>query len=509
MNKEKKKTMDVSLSGLKIRDVVILGIVLVCLIVLVVKYQGGHVGTVVDSKQLNQTQDKIVLCKKTVESAFQSRADLLALSASLLPDKEIILIEDNCSVLQKIVSDVKWEDAFVVVSSGSYITASGRCDAMNIGPYYKAVAFEGEQIITDFVDYNMDGKKELVLMVPIKNEEKVQGLLCGVIEPAFFEEEVKHFAEDGIYYYIADIDGQVFGEYCVNQHEESNKVENLFEQMKLYGKDSNSITRLQYEMEKGKTGIVTLDVDGTKKCFAYAPMAGTEMYLFMTFNEAEVYEIGGIVDKSYDALLWYVIAVFAIFVGAVALLYVLGNRRAEARADELKQLAEIDALTSAYNKAATVKYIKQYIDAMEPDEYCAMFIVDVDNFKMINDTKGHAFGDLVLKELGNGIRSEFRVTDIIGRIGGDEFVVFLKNVDNNEQFMRMQGDKLVEFFHNLRPGEYVKTKVSGSIGGAILPTDAADYESLYKAADKALYLAKKRGKDQYALYQETLQEENE
>ena len=75
--------------------------------------------------------------------------------------------------------------------------------------------------------------------------------------------------------------------------------------------------------------------------------------------------------------------------------------------------------------------------------------------------------------------------------------------------MRMQGDKLVEFFHNLRPGEYVKTKVSGSIGGAILPTDAADFESLYKAADKALYLAKKRGKDQYALYQETLQEENE
>lgn len=507
MNKEKKKTMDGNPSGFKIRDVVILGIVLMCLIVLVVKYQGGYVGTIVDSKQLNQTQDKIVLCKKTVESAFQSRADMLTLSANLLPDKKDLLIEENCTVLQEIVSDDKWDEAFIVVTSGSYITSGGRYDAMNIGPYYKAIAFEGEQIISDFVDYNLDGEKELVLMVPITNDDAVQGLLCGVINSEFFREEVKRFAEKGIYYYITDIDGQVFGEYCANQKEESGKVSNLFEQMKLYGKDSNSITQLQNEMEKGKTGIVTIDVEGTKKCFAYAPMAGTEMYLFMTFDESEVYEIGGIVNKNYDALLWNVIIVFAIFVGAVVLLYMLGNRRVEEHTDELKQLAEIDALTSAYNKAATVKYIKQYMDAMEPGEYCAMFIVDVDNFKMINDTKGHAFGDLVLKELGNGIRSEFRVTDIIGRIGGDEFVVFLKNVDNNEQFMRMQGEKLVNFFHDLRPGEYVKTKVSGSIGGAIFPTDATDYESLYKAADKALYLAKKRGKDQYALYQETLQEE--
>lgn len=507
MNQETKKTTEGSnLFVFRIRDVVILGIALIGLIVLVVQYQGAHVGSIVDSKQLNQSQEKIVLCKKTLETAFESKAELLALSSSLLADKDHILSNENCRVLQTIVSDNGWKDSFVVVSSGSYITAEGKSGSVNIGSYYKAIALEGEQIVTDLLDYNWDGQDELVLMVPIMNsQDKVEGLLCGVIDSEFFEEEMRRFAENGIHYYITNIDGIVLGEYCLNPKNEPVEIENLFEQIKSYGKDSNFITNLQNEMEKGVTSILSLEAEGTKKCFAYAPMTGTGMYLFMTFNEDEVYEIGEIVWQSYDTLLLDVMAVFAIFVVAVAFLYMLDKRREKKQVDELKQLAEIDALTSAYNKAATVKYIKQHIEAMKPGEHCALFIVDVDNFKMINDTKGHAFGDLVLKELGNGIRTEFRVTDIIGRIGGDEFVVFLKNVDGNERFMRMQGEKLVKFFHNLRPGEYVKTKVSGSIGGAVYPTDAEDYQSLYEAADKALYLAKKRGKDQYALYQETLE----
>lgn len=507
MNRGRKKTTEGSnLSVFRIRDVVILGIALIGLIVLVVKYQGAHVGSIVDGKQLNQSQEKIVLCKKTIETAFESRAELLTMSSSLLPDKDNLLSSDNCRTLQVLVSDNKWKDSFIAVSSGSYITAAGQSDSMNIGPYYKATALDGEQIVTDLIDYNRDGQDELVLMVPIMNSEnKVEGLLCGVIDSEFFKDEMKRFAETGIHYYITNIDGIVLGEYCLNPKEDAAEVQNLFEQMMSYGKDSNFITNFQNQMEKGNAGIVSFEAEETKKSFVYAPMTGTGMYLFMTFDENEVYEIGRIVKESYRTLLLHVMVVFAIFVVGVAFLHMFDKRRAKKQVDELKQLAEIDALTSAYNKAATVKYIKQHIESMKPGEHCALFIVDVDNFKMINDTKGHAFGDLVLKELGNGIRTEFRVTDIIGRIGGDEFVVFLKNVDGSERFMRMQGEKLVKFFHNLRPGEYVKTKVSGSIGGAVFPTDAKDYQSLYEAADKALYLAKKRGKDQYALYQETLE----
>lgn len=506
MDKEKKKTMKASnLSGIKIREVVILGIILIGLVVLVVKYQGGRVTTIVDRRQLKQYQEKVELCNKTIELSFESKAEWLTLTASFLPDKGNPLSQSNCEVLQSMLANDRWKDCFIADVSGSCITAGRESKTMKIAPYYREIVWQGQTIVSDFMDYDEDGSKELLVMVPITDDKGVvSGVLCGVIDLEFYKNEMKKLAEGGIHYYLTDMNGNVFGEYCLSQKEE--KVTNLFEYMKSYGKDSNSITKLQNEMDKGKTGIVILEVKGTKNCFGYTPVSDTGMYLFMAFNEPEIYNTGKIVKKSYHSLLVNIMAVFVVFVSAVIRLYTLGNRRAEKHADELKQLAEIDALTSVYNKAATVKYIKQHLETLSSNEYCALFIIDVDNFKMINDTKGHAYGDLVLKELGNGIRSEFRVTDIIGRIGGDEFVVFLKHVENNERFMRMQGEKIVEFFQNLRPGEYVKTKVSASIGGAVFPTDATDYENLYKAADKALYLAKKRGKDQYALYEETKQE---
>ena len=126
-------------------------------------------------------------------------------------------------------------------------------------------------------------------------------------------------------------------------------------------------------------------------------------------------------------------------------------------------------------------------------------MVDVDNFKKINDTLGHAFGDEVLRNLGIRLKSMFRVTDIIGRIGGDEFLVFLKDVRDDES-IEHEGKKLEQFFHHFEVGEYVKYSVTASIGGAVFPRDANTFEDLYKAADSAVYVSKKHGKNQLSFY---------
>jgi diguanylate cyclase (GGDEF)-like protein len=112
---------------------------------------------------------------------------------------------------------------------------------------------------------------------------------------------------------------------------------------------------------------------------------------------------------------------------------------------------------------------------------------------------GHAFGDEVLKTLGSTIGSIFRVTDIIGRTGGDEFTVFLKFLKTDENTLK-EAEKLVQFFKDFTAGEYVKYSATASIGAAVYPTHGRDYETLYKAADQALYKAKKRGKNQLAFY---------
>ncbi len=105
----------------------------------------------------------------------------------------------------------------------------------------------------------------------------------------------------------------------------------------------------------------------------------------------------------------------------------------------------------------------------------------------------------MLSDLGKRISANFRVSDIIGRTGGDEFIIFLKALKDDSNTLR-EAQKLVNFFKNFQVGEYVKYSATASIGAAVFPADGADFDTLYKAADQALYKAKKRGKNQLAFY---------
>ena len=166
----------------------------------------------------------------------------------------------------------------------------------------------------------------------------------------------------------------------------------------------------------------------------------------------------------------------------------------------MEDKADTDLLTGLNNKLATERKIKDYM-AQNPKTQSMMFLLDIDNFKKINDTMGHAFGDEVLRSLGQQIGANFRATDIIGRIGGDEFMIFLKGIED-ETVIRKEAKKIENFFKGFQAGEYVKYAATASIGAAIFPHDGADFETLYKAADQGLYKAKKRGKNQLAFYKD-------
>ena len=173
---------------------------------------------------------------------------------------------------------------------------------------------------------------------------------------------------------------------------------------------------------------------------------------------------------------------------------------------ELQNKAETDLLTELLNKISTENKIKEYLEGEGRDKTSMMCVLDIDNFKKINDTMGHAFGDEVLATLGKRIRTEFRVTDIIGRTGGDEFIIFLKDLKDDAVIEREAG-RVGGFFKDFTVGTYTKYSPTASIGAAIYPRDGSDYESMYKAADTALYKAKKRGKNQLAFFSETTEED--
>lgn len=166
---------------------------------------------------------------------------------------------------------------------------------------------------------------------------------------------------------------------------------------------------------------------------------------------------------------------------------------------ELK--TKIDPLTNVYNKIATKELIEKSIHKREHERY-ALFIIDIDNFKGVNDHLGHQFGDSVLVDIASKISIHFRDSDIVGRVGGDEFVVFLCHV-TSLAIVHQKAQELTDAFRQTFTGEQQDYKISGSIGIALYPDHGTDFDTLYKFADTALYESKHVGKDCYTIFSET------
>jgi diguanylate cyclase (GGDEF)-like protein len=183
------------------------------------------------------------------------------------------------------------------------------------------------------------------------------------------------------------------------------------------------------------------------------------------------------------------------------LLYLLTSRT---KADEHRLRWEIakqrdtDELTKLLTKNAVERKIKRYME-LTPSKPAMMLVIDLDNFKHINDTFGHVYGDAVLRLMGECIRSNFREDDYKGRFGGDEFVVFLPGVDDKQQVVTYVNNLVGMMQARVRTPESANP-VHGSIGIALYPKHASTYEELFKKADEALYASKERGKDRYTFY---------
>ena len=128
-----------------------------------------------------------------------------------------------------------------------------------------------------------------------------------------------------------------------------------------------------------------------------------------------------------------------------------------------------------------------------------MFIIDIDNFKTVNDTFGHTIGDTVLQKISSCLKSNFRSQDIIGRAGGDEFVVFLKNVSSDDLIYE-KAELLRDALQNFSLSASETFPISISIGISLYPQNGCKYSELFTTADKALYSSKRNGKNRYTFY---------
>lgn len=161
----------------------------------------------------------------------------------------------------------------------------------------------------------------------------------------------------------------------------------------------------------------------------------------------------------------------------------------------IREKADYDAMTKLLNKGAMMREVDRLIRPEEDSPGGTFLMVDVDNFKTVNDTFGHPAGDQVLISVANILRETFGTSAQIGRLGGDEFGVFLPGEPLNKP-LKMQIDSLLSTVHQFRLPEIPKLSIAISVGGVY--KTCGDFETLYRAADTALYQAKKSGKNRAA-----------
>lgn len=174
---------------------------------------------------------------------------------------------------------------------------------------------------------------------------------------------------------------------------------------------------------------------------------------------------------------------------------------AKKRQIELQYKAERDFLTGLCNKSTTEMLISAQLATANAG---VLYIIDIDNFKTVNDRLGHLYGDAVLSELSESLRKIFRDCDIVGRIGGDEFLVYAQGLHSESMIVTTAQSICSAFLQTYANEKSEGYTVSSSIGIALFPKDGENFEALFKCADTALYTTKARGKNGYSFYDENL-----
>ncbi len=167
---------------------------------------------------------------------------------------------------------------------------------------------------------------------------------------------------------------------------------------------------------------------------------------------------------------------------------------------ELQKLAYYDPLTGLPNRALFRDRLTEELNRCQRyDGYCAVLFLDLDRFKLINDTMGHAAGDEVLVEVAQRIQKSLRSTDTFARMGGDEFTLLLPNISSTDAVAYV-AKNIIELLNAPLIVHGEEVRLGGSIGIAVYPSDGDNLETLTRHADTAMYEAKARGRGQYHFF---------
>ena len=406
-----------------------------------------------------------------------------------------LLSNGNMKLLASMTENTDFERTALIESDGTAHYDNGASKNVAQRRYFRE-AMKGQTTLSDPLDSSVDQETRVILGVPVRRNGRIIGVLGGSYNVTALSQMLfNDVFDDAGYSLIVTKEGEIIaydGEPSYYKITYGDNFFNFYKDRTLLSQ--NSLVNVKEDFLSGKDGLIKIRTDSNKKSdqyIAYTRLGMNDWMICYVIPVSDAQSSYSFI-KSYESIF---MAVFCILVLLLVFYIIHSNHK---KNQELLRSAQTDGLTGAFNKRTTESHINDILDHT-PQEKGAFIILDVDKFKEVNDHYGHAVGDTVLSELGQTLRAHFRENDIVGRIGGDEFVIYMRKTDSKEgTASRIQA--LLETVRGLSFEEMNGNHVTLSIGIAFAPEHGNNYMDLYKNADTALYETKQQGRDGYHLY---------
>lgn len=450
----------------------------------------------VDENVQNVIQKNTLQQKDHLELVLEKEYEFLESPAAYYGTTENLFSEDNLTLLSNLASSSSYHRLMLFSTDGHGCSSDGKETDVSSRDYFQKT-MDGQRVLSSPLESSVDSETLLVLTVPIYDDnQNIIGALGGSINVTELTTMLFEDLYSGSgYSFITDSEGTI-----VSIDSEHGTIQDNF-----FSVTSN----WTFHMAKDDFTIQDDFKSGYADCRQVSATAAQSQYISYQPLQYNGWMLCYIVPasearQSFSFIAQYEFILFGFFVCIVMILLLAIWKINKRNQRTLIHQAHTDALTGLLNKSYTEQAISNWLDAKEFDGFQALLMIDMDYFKQINDTFGHATGDEVLILFSRFLREQFRTTDIIGRVGGDEFMVLMKDVrlDYN---LRLHLQKLYSSLNNLDVPELDGRRLSCSIGCAIAPADADSFCQLYQLADKALYSAKQNGRGQFVIYHDILE----
>ncbi len=428
-----------------------------------------------------------------LKSVLDIQFNYLSGMASYMGEREDLFCQENKRLIQSIVKEQDLDLIAIINADGdTYYNNGARKNVKNRGYFKKAM--QGQKIMSPPLESKVDGRTKVILAVPIYKDGEVTGVLGASYNVGALNQMLFDDIYDGIgFSMIIDTSGRIISCDSGASYRKININDNVYDFYIKSGEVAEgTMAQAKTNIKKQKSGILVLKNESDVRYLAYEPLHINNWMLCYMVPQKKAQE-GFQFIRSREMLLFAIIGV-----GVITFL-ILIFQRSFIRQKKMREIASRDGLTQLYNKVGTERLIKEWLHSDSSKAGGVFMMMDVDYFKQINDTYGHAVGDRVLYKVGHLLKSSFRENDIVGRIGGDEFLIFMEGV-TSEQFAVRRMENLQQYLRELPIEELEGHVLTCSMGAAFAPKDGTTFEELYKHADEALYVTKRNGRDGFSIY---------